>query len=172
MLTASIVPHSVARVSTNLHDAYSSLGLQHSGDTQISTQICVRCQQQIAEYWFTTRDGFSVATYRCAEHGALVAGEGKFDVITFGPFWTPDFAPYLSDMPATMRGTAAWNDILPVYRDRLMVWNGRYLSQTIDGDQHILTGWTSSPIPRNNSSSRSSTATTWPRRRPGSSTTK
>ncbi|MCC9000499.1 MAG: extracellular solute-binding protein [Candidatus Contendobacter sp.] len=69
---------------------------------------------------------------------ALVAGEGKFDVITFGPFYTPDFAPYLSDMPAAMRETAAWNDILPVYRDRLMVWNGRYLSQTIDGDQHIL----------------------------------
>ena len=69
---------------------------------------------------------------------ALVAGEGKFDVITFGPFYTPDFAPYLADMPATMRGTDAWNDILPVYRDRLMVWNGRYLTQTIDGDQHIL----------------------------------
>ncbi len=69
---------------------------------------------------------------------ALVAGEGKFDVITFGPFWTPDFAPYLSDMPAAMRETAAWQDILPVYRERLMMWNGRYLSQTIDGDQHIL----------------------------------
>ena len=60
---------------------------------------------------------------------ALVAGEGKFDVITFGPFWTPDFAPYLSDMPAAMRETAAWRDILPVYRERLMMWNGRYLSQ-------------------------------------------
>ncbi|MDS4041638.1 MAG: extracellular solute-binding protein [Candidatus Competibacter sp.] len=70
--------------------------------------------------------------------GSLVTGEGKFDVITFGPFWTPDFAPYLSDMPAMMRGTESWNDILPVYRDRLMVWNSRYLSQTIDGDQHIL----------------------------------
>ncbi len=69
---------------------------------------------------------------------ALVAGEGKFDVITFGPFWTPDFAPYLSDMPAAMRETAAWRDILPIYRERLMMWNGRYLSQTIDGDQHLL----------------------------------
>ena len=41
-------------------------------------------------------------------------------------------------MPAALRETPAWNDILPVYRDRLMVWGGRYLSQTIDGDQHIL----------------------------------
>lgn len=70
--------------------------------------------------------------------GALVGGEGKFDVITYGPFWTPDFAPYLTDMPASMRGTEAWMDILPVFRDRLMVWEGRYLSQTIDGDQHSL----------------------------------
>lgn len=69
---------------------------------------------------------------------ALVAGQGKFDVITFGPFWTPDFAPYLTDMPAAMRGTEAWMDILPVFRERLMVWNGRYVTQTIDGDEHIL----------------------------------
>lgn len=70
--------------------------------------------------------------------GALVAGQGKFDVITLGPFWTPDFAPYLSDMPTAMRQTPAWQDIHPVYRDRLMVWDGRYLSQTIDGDLHSL----------------------------------
>lgn len=69
---------------------------------------------------------------------ALVAGEGKFDVITFGPFWTPDFAPYLSDMPGKMRETEAWQDIHPVYRERLMVWDGRYLTQTIDGDLHSL----------------------------------
>ncbi len=60
----------------NLHDAYSSLGLQHSGDTRISTQICVRCQQQVAEYRFTTRDGFSVATYHCAEHGDVIPMRG------------------------------------------------------------------------------------------------
>lgn len=49
---------------------------------------------------------------------ALVAGEGKFDVITLGPFWTPDFAPYLSDMPTAMRATAAWNGILPTQAKR------------------------------------------------------
>ncbi len=67
-----------------------------------------------------------------------VADKSQFDIITFGPFWTPDFAPYLTEMPAAMRETAAWKDILPVYRDQLMTWNGRYLTQTIDGDQHIL----------------------------------
>ena len=66
------------------------------------------------------------------------ADKSPFDIITFGPFWTPDFAPYLTEMPPAMRETAAWNDILPVYREHLMQWNGRYVTQTIDGDQHIL----------------------------------
>lgn len=70
---------------------------------------------------------------------ALVAGEGPLDIITFGPFWTPDFAPYLTDMPPAIRQTEAWKDIHPVYRERLMVWHGRYLTQTIDGDLHSLT---------------------------------
>jgi len=69
---------------------------------------------------------------------ALVGTEGQFDVITFGPFWTPDFAPYLADMPAPMRETKAWQDIHPVYRERLMVWDHRYVTQTIDGDLHSL----------------------------------
>ncbi len=69
----------------------------------------------------------------------LKAGDGRFDIITFGPFWTPDFAPYLSEIPATLRQGEDWNDILPIFRERLMVWEGRYLTQTIDGDVHHLT---------------------------------
>ncbi|MFO1350129.1 MAG: extracellular solute-binding protein [Gammaproteobacteria bacterium] len=69
---------------------------------------------------------------------AMAAGEATFDVITFAPAWTPDFAPYLSDMPEAIRKTDAWKDIAPVYRDRLMVWEGKHKSQTIDGDLHTL----------------------------------
>jgi len=56
----------------NLHDANSSLGLKQSGDARVSAKVCSRCQQRVAEYRFTTRDGFSVATYHCAEHGDVV----------------------------------------------------------------------------------------------------
>lgn len=69
---------------------------------------------------------------------AMVAGEAAFDVITFAPAWTPDFAPYLAEMPASIRETEAWTDIAEVYRDRLMVWDGKHMSQTIDGDLHTL----------------------------------
>ena len=69
---------------------------------------------------------------------AMLQNEATFDVITFAPAWTPDFAPYLSEMPAEIRQTEAWQDIAPVYRDRLMVWDGVHKSQTIDGDLHTL----------------------------------
>src|SRR3546814_6361872 len=68
----------------------------------------------------------------------MVAGEAAFDVITFAPAWTPDFAPYLAESPAEIRETDAWMDIAEVYRDRLMVWDGKHMSQTIDGDLHTL----------------------------------
>ena len=37
---------------------------------------------------------------------AFAAGEDAFDVIT-APAWTPDLAPFLSEMPSKMRGTDA-----------------------------------------------------------------
>jgi multiple sugar transport system substrate-binding protein len=69
----------------------------------------------------------------------LVAGEDDFDLITFAPAWSPDFTAFLTEMPAAMREGADWEDIAPVYRESLMVWNGQVLSQTMDGDVHTYT---------------------------------
>ncbi|RJF82345.1 extracellular solute-binding protein [Azospirillum cavernae] len=70
---------------------------------------------------------------------SLTSGEDAFDVVSFAPAWTPDFADSLSEMPAAMRQGADWDDIAPVYRERLMVWNGKTLSQSMDGDVHTYT---------------------------------
>jgi multiple sugar transport system substrate-binding protein len=59
--------------------------------------------------------------------------------VTFAPAWTPDFTPYLAEMPESMRQGKDWEDIHPVYRERLMVWDGKVLSQTMDGDLHATT---------------------------------
>ena len=67
---------------------------------------------------------------------ALVSGQDAYDVIMYAPAWQGDFAPYLSEMPAEIREGAAWEDIAPVYRERMMVWDGRVVAQTIDGDVH------------------------------------
>jgi multiple sugar transport system substrate-binding protein len=70
---------------------------------------------------------------------ALSGGEATFDAITFAPAWTPDFTPFLAEMPASLRQGQDWQDIHPVYRERLMVWDGKVLSQTMDGDTHTST---------------------------------
>jgi multiple sugar transport system substrate-binding protein len=68
----------------------------------------------------------------------MTAGSVDFDVMTFAPAWLADFAPFLSTMPAEYTSGAAWDDIAPVYRDRLMVWDGKVISQSMDGDVHTL----------------------------------
>lgn len=70
---------------------------------------------------------------------SLTSGEDAFDVIAFAPAWAPDFTDYLTEMPAAMQTGPDWEDIAPVYRDALMVWNGKVLSQTMDGDVHTYT---------------------------------
>ncbi len=69
---------------------------------------------------------------------ALSQKTGDFDVIGFIPAWVPDFAAYLSIMPAEMQSGDDWDDIHPVYRERLMSWDGEIKSATMDGDMHML----------------------------------
>lgn len=66
----------------------------------------------------------------------LSTGDDAFDVIAFAPAWAPDFTPFLTEMPAKYQQGEDWLDIAPVYREALMVWNGKVLSQTMDGDVH------------------------------------
>ena len=68
----------------------------------------------------------------------MTAGSVDFDVMTYAPAWLADFAPFLSTMPAEYTTGPAWDDIAPVYRDRLMVWDGKVISQSMDGDVHTL----------------------------------
>jgi len=69
----------------------------------------------------------------------LTSGDDAFDVVAFAPAWAPDFTPYLSEMPVKYQEGEDWLDIAPVYREALMVWKGKILSQTMDGDVHTYT---------------------------------
>jgi multiple sugar transport system substrate-binding protein len=68
----------------------------------------------------------------------MTAGNVDFDLMTYAPAWLADFEPFLSEMPKQYTSGPAWDDIAPVYRDRLMVWNGKVISQSMDGDVHTL----------------------------------
>lgn len=70
---------------------------------------------------------------------AMAPGRHAFDVILYAPAWQADLVPFLSVMPAEIAKGADWDDIAPVYRDRMMVWNGKVIAQTIDGDVHAGT---------------------------------
>ena len=65
---------------------------------------------------------------------ALSTGTDTYDVILYAPAWTADFAPYLSPVPKNVRNNEAFDDIHPVYRERLMKWQEDWLAITVDGD--------------------------------------
>jgi multiple sugar transport system substrate-binding protein len=67
-------------------------------------------------------------------YGALSTGTGAFDVILYAPAWAGDFAPYLSEIPADIVDDPSFDDIHPVYRDRLMQWGNKRIAITVDGD--------------------------------------
>ncbi len=65
---------------------------------------------------------------------SLTAREPVYDVIFFPSAWAVDFYPHLAEMPQRLRSSDAFDDIHPSYRERLMVWDGKWIAATVDGD--------------------------------------
>ncbi|CCG09449.1 extracellular solute-binding protein [Pararhodospirillum photometricum] len=66
---------------------------------------------------------------------ASLKGEAPpFDVIFYAPAWAGDFAPYLRELPPWVAEDESFDDIHPIFRDRLMKWNDHWVSITVDGD--------------------------------------
>jgi multiple sugar transport system substrate-binding protein len=68
---------------------------------------------------------------------ALVSENGSFDVIFYASQWAGDFFPYLSEVPKELSSQETFDDILSIYLDRLMKWEGKTVSVTIDGDLYF-----------------------------------
>ncbi|MBT8428926.1 MAG: extracellular solute-binding protein, partial [Gammaproteobacteria bacterium] len=65
---------------------------------------------------------------------SLTASEPVYDVLLFPSAWAADFYPYLMEMPNELRDSEAFDDIHPIYRERLMTWDGKWIAATVDGD--------------------------------------
>ncbi|MGE3535815.1 MAG: extracellular solute-binding protein [Candidatus Tectimicrobiota bacterium] len=65
---------------------------------------------------------------------SLTATEPVYDVLLYPPAWAGDFFPYLTEVPPALVNSEAFDDIHPTYRERLMTWDGRWISVTVDGD--------------------------------------
>lgn len=67
---------------------------------------------------------------------ALTSETPVFDAIFYAPAWAGDFFPHLAELPAELTDEEAFDDIHPAFRDRLMVWDGKWIAVTIDGDSY------------------------------------
>ena len=65
---------------------------------------------------------------------SLQADEPVYDVVLFPSAWAADFYPYLTEMPSELVDSEAFDDIHPIYRERLMTWDGKWIAATVDGD--------------------------------------
>ena len=65
---------------------------------------------------------------------SLKAAEPVYDVLLFPSAWAADFYPYLAELPNRWMDSENVDDIHPIYRDRLMTWDGKWIAVTIDGD--------------------------------------
>jgi multiple sugar transport system substrate-binding protein len=70
---------------------------------------------------------------------AIVTGTGAFDVIFYSSGWAADImgSGFLREVPKDVIATVDWDDIIPLYRERLLTWGGKVYSLPYDGDLHL-----------------------------------
>jgi len=65
---------------------------------------------------------------------SLTAREPVYDALFYLPAWAGDFFPHLAEVPPELVRNEAFDDIHPTYRERLMMWSGKWISVAVDGD--------------------------------------
>lgn len=58
----------------------------------------------------------------------------RFDVILYASSWVGDYHDYLSSLPAPLTQSELFDDVHTTYRERLMLWDGKWIAVTVDGD--------------------------------------
>ncbi|MBF0573028.1 MAG: extracellular solute-binding protein [Desulfamplus sp.] len=58
----------------------------------------------------------------------------QFDVILYASSWVGDFHNFLSPLPIKLTESETFDDVHTTYRDRLMLWEGKWIAVTVDGD--------------------------------------
>lgn len=82
---------------------------------------------------------FPFADLYDALNRGLTGQDESFDVVFYASAWAGDFHPYLAELPPVVAEDESFDDIHPTYRDRLMKWDGHWISVTVDGD--LFTGY-------------------------------
>jgi len=71
---------------------------------------------------------------------ALQTGTGEFDVMIYASDWMGDIAGggYVLPISDEFKASIDWDDILPLYRERIANWGGVTYAVPFDGDSHMM----------------------------------
>ncbi len=58
----------------------------------------------------------------------------QFDVILYASSWVGDYHDSLSPLPVELTQSDIFDDVHTTYRERLMLWDGKWIAVTVDGD--------------------------------------
>jgi multiple sugar transport system substrate-binding protein len=75
-------------------------------------------------------------------YSSFALGAHLYDIVIFPAAWLPDFAGagFLAPLDDFVAADPRieWEDILPVYRERIVTWGGKIFAVPVDGDCHIF----------------------------------
>ncbi|MBF0211550.1 MAG: extracellular solute-binding protein [Desulfamplus sp.] len=71
--------------------------------------------------------------YNALKNG-IAETPSNFDVILYASSWVGDYHDYLSPLPIELTKSEIFDDVHTTYRERLMLWEGKWIAVTIDGD--------------------------------------
>lgn len=71
---------------------------------------------------------------------ALETGSGEFDMLIYASDWSGDImgGGYVVPIPEEIQTQVDWEDILPLYRERIADWGGTTYALPFDGDSHMM----------------------------------
>lgn len=71
---------------------------------------------------------------------AFETGSGAYDMLIFPADWAGDFmaSGYLEPISDELKAAVDWEDIIPLYRERIVAWGDQVYALPYDGDSHML----------------------------------
>jgi multiple sugar transport system substrate-binding protein len=71
---------------------------------------------------------------------ALETGSGEYDILIYASDWSGDImgGGYVIPIPDDIKERVDWEDVLPLYRERIVDWGGTTYALPYDGDSHMM----------------------------------
>jgi multiple sugar transport system substrate-binding protein len=71
---------------------------------------------------------------------ALETGTQEFDILIYASDWMGDIAGgcYVLEVPESVKEAVEWEDMIPLYRERIADWGGTTYAVPFDGDSHMM----------------------------------